>query len=253
MMQTAGYHIPNQMPQHQTRSSQQPSTPSIRASVAQLLSQIHNLPCSKAAQAFAQLLPHISRFQLALDALLPSLEDGNEVCGCFRRSSSRSPSVAFQTADRILSCYILYSMYAPYPISINPFAAVLHALFVRETNKALETEQDGGLVENDQFVYVLWKILKGDGKDVSEPESLSLPADSLKRVGSQIGPFSPQHILKHPIPPELRAVVLVKDANTRSWQFNLYGFPYPNRINPPLMTHSVQIRRGFHDRSRVHY
>jgi len=42
-------------------------------------------------------------------------------------------------------------------------------------------------------------------------------------VGPQIGPFSPQHILKHPIPPELRAVVLVKDANTRSWQFNLYA------------------------------
>lgn len=77
-------------------------------------------------------------------------------------------SVAFQTADRILSCYILYSMYAPHPISINPFATVLHAIFVRETNKALEVERDGGLVGNDQLVYVLWKVLKGDGKDVSD-------------------------------------------------------------------------------------
>jgi hypothetical protein len=57
-------------------------------------------------------------------------------------------------------------MYAPHPISINPFATVLHAIFVRETNKALEIEKGGGLAENDQFVYVLWKILKGDGKDV---------------------------------------------------------------------------------------
>jgi hypothetical protein len=57
-------------------------------------------------------------------------------------------------------------MYAPHPISINPFATVLHAIFVRETNKALEVEKAGGFAENDQFVYVLWKILKGDGKDV---------------------------------------------------------------------------------------
>jgi len=89
MMQTAGYHT-NHMPQLPARSSQQPSTESIRASVAQLLAQAHNLPCSKAAQAFSQLLPHISRFQLALDALLPSLDEGNEVCGYFRCSSSRS-------------------------------------------------------------------------------------------------------------------------------------------------------------------
>ena len=79
-----------------------------------------------------------------------------------------SPLVASQTTDRILSSYILYSMYAPHSISINPFASVLHAIFVRETNKALEMEKNGGLAENDQFVYVLWKILKGDGKDVSD-------------------------------------------------------------------------------------
>lgn len=79
--------------------------------------------------------------------------------------------VAFQAADRILSCYILYSMYAPYPISINPFATVLHAIFVRETNKALEVEKDGGFAENDQFVYVLWKILKGDGNDVRDHDT----------------------------------------------------------------------------------
>lgn len=81
MMETASYHTTNQV-------SQLPAPPTefIRASVFQLLSQAHNLPCSKAAQAFSQLLPHISRFQLALDALLPSLDDGNEVCDCSRRS-----------------------------------------------------------------------------------------------------------------------------------------------------------------------
>lgn len=184
-MQTASYHTTNQVSQLSARSSQQPSAEFIRASVAQLLSQTHNLRCSKVAHAFSQLLPHVSRFQLALDALLPSLDEGNEA------------------TVRIIACYILYSMYAPHPISINPFVTVLHAIFVRETNKALEMERNGVPADNDQFVYVLWKILKGDGKD--------------------IGPFSPQHILKHPIPPELRAVVLAKDGNTRSWQFNLVG------------------------------
>ena len=114
-------------------------------------------------------------------------------------------------------------MYAPHPISINPFATVLHSIFVRETNKALEMERDGGLAENDQFVYVLWKILKGDGKDVSDYNTYPFHPPRKPNSGRpQIGPFSPQHILKHPIPPELRAVVLVKDANTRSWKFSLY-------------------------------
>ena len=71
-------------------------------------------------------------------------------------------------------------MYAPHPISINPFATVLYAVFVRETNKALEVEKGGGFAENDQFVYVLWKILKGDGKDVSDRNtSLILPNHSI--------------------------------------------------------------------------
>lgn len=60
-------------------------------------------------------------------------------------------------------------------MSINPFATVLHAVFVRETNKALEMERGGGFAENDQFVYVLWKILKGDGKDVSDRNTYLIP------------------------------------------------------------------------------
>ena len=138
-------------------------------------------------------------------------------------------SGVLQTADRILSSYILYSMYAPHPISINPFATVLHAIFVRETNKALETERGGGPAENDQFVYVLWKILKGDGMDVRRYSHLSIPSTAQRQL-PQIGPFSPQHILKHPIPPELRAVALVRDANTRSWHFNLYGSIFQSQL-----------------------
>lgn len=74
MMQTASYFAPPL-----SSSPHQPSTESLRESVAQLLSRAHNLPCSKASQAFAQLVQPISRFQLALDALLPLLDDHVEV------------------------------------------------------------------------------------------------------------------------------------------------------------------------------
>jgi hypothetical protein len=46
----------------------------VRASVSHLLSKACTLPCSTAAQAFSQLVQPTSRFQLALDALLPLLD-----------------------------------------------------------------------------------------------------------------------------------------------------------------------------------
>ena len=46
----------------------------IRASVGHLLIRAFSLPCSTGAMAFAQLVQPNSRFQLALDALLPILD-----------------------------------------------------------------------------------------------------------------------------------------------------------------------------------
>ena len=63
--------------------------------------------------------------------------------------------------------YILYSLYAPHPISLNPFKSVLYAAFVRERDAAVQVAASGGVSENEQLVWVLWKILKGDGNDVS--------------------------------------------------------------------------------------
>ena len=63
--------------------------------------------------------------------------------------------------------YILYSLYAPHPISLNPFKSVLYAAFVRERDAAVQVAAAGGVSENEQLVWVLWKILKGDGNDVS--------------------------------------------------------------------------------------
>ena len=70
--------------------------------------------------------------------------------------------------------YILFSMYAPYPVAVNPFKSVLLVTFVRERNKAMHFASQGGVSANEQLVWVLWKILRGDGNDVRLILSLSL-------------------------------------------------------------------------------
>lgn len=57
-------------------------------------------------------------------------------------------------------------MYAPYPISLNPFKSALYASFLRERGYAVKIAAEGGFSDNEQLVWVLWKILKGDGNDV---------------------------------------------------------------------------------------
>jgi len=147
--------------------TKQPSVDPLRASVGVLLSRAYSLPCTAAAQAFNQLVPPTSRFQLALDVLLPLLD----------------PPAQLQ--QRILVTYMLYSLYAPHPVAINPFKSVLVAMFTREKNNATKTAEAGGVSEGEQLVWVLWKILRGDGSD--------------------IGPFTPTHLARSPVPPRLRA------------------------------------------------
>jgi hypothetical protein len=57
-----------------TLPTQVGSADPVRAAVGHLLSRAYSLPCSTAAQAFTQLVQPTSRFQLALDALLPLLD-----------------------------------------------------------------------------------------------------------------------------------------------------------------------------------
>lgn len=71
-MQTATFFAP------QLATKQPPADP-IRASVGHLLSRAYSLPCSTAAQAFTQLVQPTSRFQYALDVLMPLLETHVEV------------------------------------------------------------------------------------------------------------------------------------------------------------------------------
>lgn len=131
-------------------SARIPPNGNLRQRVENLLSQTCMLPCSTVIQAFLQLVEPRQRFQVALDVLLPLLDP--------------LPGPRFDKdllAQRILVAFLLYSLYAPYPITINPFKSVLFVTFRKERANA-----SVGVTEDEQLVWVLWKLLRGDGNDV---------------------------------------------------------------------------------------
>ena len=69
-------------------------------------------------------------------------------------------------SQRILVAYILYSLYAPHPIAINPFKSVLFDTFTKERDAAIQLAEEGNTSDNEQLVWVLWKVLRGDGDHV---------------------------------------------------------------------------------------
>ncbi|KAJ7455020.1 hypothetical protein B0H11DRAFT_2068779 [Mycena galericulata] len=167
------------------------STLDARASVAELLARASSYPCSAAPPAFSRLAQSTSTFQLALDALLPVLDP-----------------TPCQLTERILVSFILFALYAPHPIAINPFKSVLFLTFLKEREKALAVASAGGVSPNEPLVWVLWKILKGDGDD--------------------IGPYSPSALARSVLPPNFRATKLILDDtlyNTASDLDDSY-FPY---------------------------
>lgn len=50
---------------------------------------------------------------------------------------------------------------------MNPFQSALAVVFAKEREFATNVTPDDGVAQNEQLVWVLWKILKGDGGDVS--------------------------------------------------------------------------------------
>ncbi|KAI0033045.1 hypothetical protein K488DRAFT_48530 [Vararia minispora EC-137] len=148
----------------------------------QILTRGHTLPCSTAAHAFSQIVQPSNRFQLALDALLPILE------------SPRS-----ELSHRILVTYILYSMYAPHPIRLNPFRSALYDTFVEERKFAIDNPNPDGASDREQLVWVLWKVLRGDGQD--------------------LGPFSPSQFVRSALPSKLRASNLLLDEGAAEDDF----------------------------------
>jgi len=102
-------------------------------------------------------------------------------------------------------------MYSPYSISLNPFKSVLYTTFVKERELAIKVSAEGRFSEREQLVWVLWKILKGDGNDVNAISSSSF---SIWLTIAQIGPYSPSTLTKSPLPQELRASSLFLDEES---------------------------------------
>lgn len=50
---------------------------------------------------------------------------------------------------------------------MNPFQSALALVFAKEREFAIKTAPNDGIAQNEQLVWVLWKILRGDGGDVS--------------------------------------------------------------------------------------
>ncbi|KAJ7158915.1 hypothetical protein C8R46DRAFT_1110759 [Mycena filopes] len=162
--------------------------------VSQLLATASSYPCSAATPAFARLAHSTSTFQLALDALLPVLD----------------PPVPAELSTRILASFILFALYAPHPIAINPFKSVLFITFVKERDKA-RAAAAGGVAPNEPLVWVLWKILKGDGDD--------------------IGPYSPSALARSLLPPNFRATKLILDDALYDTAADLNDPSYPREEN----------------------
>ena len=112
MMQTASFYQP---PLATTPTSNAPMGDSTRASVNHLLAGACSTPCSTAAQTFVQIVPPLSRFQLALDVLMPMLDAPIEVSSrllVIMRCAAHTPrvSIADPTHTRVL--YIVLTLRA---------------------------------------------------------------------------------------------------------------------------------------------
>ncbi|KAJ7462458.1 hypothetical protein FB451DRAFT_1404257 [Mycena latifolia] len=150
-------------------------TPAYLLSRSSSLAQAH-LHGSAAVPVFFRLAQSLnnSTFQLALGALLYFLDHGTQCEVCIRRHNadiSRSGVIKFnrriqQLTDRIIAPFLLFSLYAPHPISLNPFKSTLVATFLRERENALAAVRNGGMAPNEPLLWTLWKILTGDGDDI---------------------------------------------------------------------------------------
>ena len=77
-----------------------------RASVNHLVAGAFTTPCSTAAHAFMQIVPPLSRFQVALDLLMPMLDSSAEVSQSPDRArqdlTARLSNTAHPTHTRVL-------------------------------------------------------------------------------------------------------------------------------------------------------
>ena len=98
MMQTAASFYQPPLATKQISTSMGDST---RASVNHLLAGAYSTPCSTAAHAFIQIVPPLSRFQLALDVLMPMLDAPVEVSARLPTIVRRSYGVVWSGAREL--------------------------------------------------------------------------------------------------------------------------------------------------------
>lgn len=106
---------------------------------------------------------------------------------------------------------------------MNPFRSALVSTFDNEKEQAIRVSNAGGISENEQLIWVLWKILRGDGNDVCfsdltpicpvyvcilAPNTL---ADSLSVISRipRLHPSRPRTWLRHRCPRSCELRILV--------------------------------------------
>ncbi|EIN03586.1 hypothetical protein PUNSTDRAFT_147016 [Punctularia strigosozonata HHB-11173 SS5] len=132
----------------------------MKSSVRTLLATASSSPCSTAAQTFMALVPEMARFQISLDVLLPALSDRSKTA-----------------EERVLVAYVLYALYAAYPLELNPFKSTLEETLEKERNSVNEDV-------NERVIWVLSKVLQGEG--------------------NYLGSYSPRMLAHHGVAEELR-------------------------------------------------
>ena len=107
MMQTVTFY----QPPLQTGKQNVQMSDGARASVTHLLAGAFSTPCSTAAHTFVQTVPPLSRFQLALDVLMPMLDAPVEVSRYSRTSTtSQSDSARAPPAANATNSGVLYTV-----------------------------------------------------------------------------------------------------------------------------------------------
>jgi len=132
------------------RPRSNPSVP-VDDFVRYLISRSPQTPCEAIARVYQEIVPNERRFQIALDVLLPFLSSGPD------------------SSSRITAAYVLYSLYLPHPINMNPFHSALLEAFNISQCQSPQPE------DSAQLTWVLWKILNNQGQelDANNPQALA--------------------------------------------------------------------------------
>jgi hypothetical protein len=124
--------------------------------------------------AFAQLVQPNLRFQLALDVLLPILDSNKPAevrirsCQCIQTVDDFSDfSLIASPADFSL-IYSVFTLCASSCHGWQPLQVGGTLGCLKDGKKAIRSiANEGGVSPDEPLVWVLWRILRGDGNDVS--------------------------------------------------------------------------------------